>query len=257
MRQSIRRFVAGRGLGLLPLVALLVLIAVPAAVSQAWQGPGHPVDPMEREVFDLVNKERTSRGLKPYILNYSLVQAAWNHSTHMADTNCFDHTKCGDGDPGTRIKATGYKSTTWGENIALGQPDPAAVMDAWMHSSGHRANILGKFTDIGVALVDSSHGKYWTQVFASPAQGYATITPPAGGGSGGGATPAPGVCNLAGDVNGDKKVTQDDVAEVAAHAGARKGEARFAARHDLNDDGVINVLDTYKVLLAVGQACPS
>jgi hypothetical protein len=168
------------------------------------------------------------------------------------------HEGCGDGTPWDRIKATGYKYTTAGENVASGQQTSSEVMDAWMHSAGHKANILNKgYTDIGVAFAPAGlYGTSWTQVFGAPQSGYATITPPAGGGGGGnGSGPTPVPCALKSDVNGDGKVTNDDVQAVAMHAGARTGDPRYEARYDVTDDGVINVYDTFKVVLAVGQSC--
>lgn len=253
MRESMRRLRTGNGLLLLPGVVLLMLFLLPATVSLAWPGPGHVLDPIEQEVVDLVNKERKAAGLKPYTVNYSLQEAAWRHTEHMAKNKVMCHQGCGDGDPAQRIKATGYKAATWGENVASGQRTSAEVMDDWMHSTGHRANIMNKnFTDIGVAFANGgAYGTSWTQVFGIPAGGYATVTPPAGGGS-----PAPGLCSTA-DVNGDKKVTQDDVREVASRMGARTGDTRFSARSDVVADGLINVQDTFKVLVNVGLTCPN
>lgn len=255
MLTRIRRATAGRALILLPAAALLLLMLVPATISQAWQGPGHPLDPIEQEVVDLVNKERTSRGLQPYIVNFSLQEAAWVHTEHMAKNKVMCHSGCGDGDPQQRIKATGYKYATWGENVASGQRSATAVMNSWMNSSGHRANILSsRFTDIGVAFAPAGlYGTSWTQVFGVPANGYATVTPPAGGGGGG---EEPGPCALAADVNGDLVVDNSDVRDVALRAGAAAGDDRYDARYDVTEDGVINVMDTFKVLLSVGQSCP-
>jgi hypothetical protein len=242
----------GNGLLLLPGLLLLMLFLVPATVSLAWPGPGHVLDPIEREVVELVNKERKAAGLKPYIVNYSLQEAAWRHTEHMAKNKVMCHQGCGDGDPAQRIKATGYKAATWGENVASGQRTAAEVMDDWMHSSGHRANIMKKdFTDIGVAYASGgAYGTSWTQVFGVPAGGYATVTPPAGG------APGPALCSVA-DVNGDKKVTQEDVREVASRMGARTGDSRFSAKSDVVADGLINVQDTFKVLINVGLTCPN
>ncbi len=256
MLTQLRRAASGRALILLPAVALLLLMLVPATISQAWQGPGHQLDPIEQEVVDLVNQERVSRGLQPYIVNFSLQEAAWRHTEHMAANKVMCHSGCGDGDPAQRIRATGYKAATWGENVASGQRSSTAVMNAWMNSSGHRANILSKrFTDIGVAFAPAGlYGTSWTQVFGVPASGYATVTPPAGGGGGGGEEPAP--CTLAADVNGDLVVDSSDVREVALRAGAGVGDERYDARYDVTEDGMINVMDTFKVLLSVGQSCP-
>jgi uncharacterized protein YkwD len=251
---NVRRAAAGRGLVLVPAAALLMLFVLPAAISQAWPGPGHPLDAIEQQVVDLVNKERESRNLKPYIVNFSLQEAAWKHTEHMAKNKVMCHQGCGDGDPAQRIKATGYQAATWGENVASGYQTAAEVMNGWMNSTGHRANILNKdFTDIGVAYADGGkYGTSWTQVFGIPRSGYATITPPAGGGGG---VPTPGVCRLPGDVNGDKRVTTEDVNLVAGRLGARTGDARYAVDFDVRRDGVINVVDTFAVMMTLGQAC--
>ena len=66
----------------------------------------------------------------------------------------------------------------------------------------------------------------------------------------------PALCSAA-DVNGDKKVTQEDVREVASRMGARTGDSRFSAKSDVVADGVINVQDTFKVLVNVGLTCPN
>ena len=72
--------------------------------------------------------------------------------------------------PGQRIVAAGYSSSTWGENVAFGQPTVAAVTDAWMNSPGHRAIILSpNFTELGAAAVAGVNGAvYWTMDFAAP-----------------------------------------------------------------------------------------
>ena len=66
-----------------------------------------------------------------------------------------------------RLQAAGYNATSWGENIAAGQPDPQAVMTAWMNSPDSRAKILlPGFTEIGIGMYQdatSQYGIYWTQ----------------------------------------------------------------------------------------------
>ncbi|GAA3062389.1 hypothetical protein GCM10020000_52100 [Streptomyces olivoverticillatus] len=70
--------------------------------------------------------------------------------------------------PGERITAAGYQWSTYGENIAYGQPDPTSVMDSWMHSDGHRKNILNcSFKEIGVGINNAPGGPRWTQVFGA------------------------------------------------------------------------------------------
>jgi uncharacterized protein YkwD len=87
----------------------------------------------------------------------------------MAVNGYFDHTSPDGRSPFDRMRAAGYAGNLMGENIAAGQPTPAAVMDAWMHSPGHRANILNcQFTEIGVGVssrAGSPYRIYWTQDF--------------------------------------------------------------------------------------------
>jgi hypothetical protein len=127
----------------------------------------------ESEVIELVNVERETRNLHPLSYNLELTVAARRHSQDMGDRNYFDHsTKDGtqDGTPFyERITDAGYDYRSCGENIAAGYATPAAVVEAWMNSDGHRANILDPdYCDIGVgyAAVDGSqHYHYWTQDF--------------------------------------------------------------------------------------------
>ena len=82
----------------------------------------------------------------------------------MHDNGYFSHTSPVYGSPFDMIKDFGISYRTAGENIARGQRTPQEVMNDWMNSSGHRANILNaSFTQIGVVYV--SDGNYWTQMF--------------------------------------------------------------------------------------------
>ena len=88
----------------------------------------------------------------------------------MVARQYFDHTTPDGVSFSTRISDTGYRWSAAAENIAEGQATPAVVMQAWMTSAGHRANILNcGYRDIGVGLAyDASHTPLWTQDFASP-----------------------------------------------------------------------------------------
>ncbi|MEV7414484.1 sigma-70 family RNA polymerase sigma factor [Streptomyces sp. NPDC089919] len=120
-----------------------------------------------RKVIDLVNAERAKAGCGPLTSNSLLTKAAQGHSDDMAARNFFDHTNPDGKNPGDRITAAGYRWSTYGENIAMGQRTAADVMDAWMNSSGHRANILNcSFKEIGIGI-HSGGGPYWTQVFGA------------------------------------------------------------------------------------------
>jgi hypothetical protein len=240
----------GRGGARLPFImslAAAAIFALPIAITMA-SGPGELILPQEQEVVDLVNKEREAAGRNPLYVNYQLQVAAWLHNEHMVKTGCFSHTACGNGNPGDRIKQSGYQGGTWGENIAKGQRTPAAVMDAWMNSSGHRANILStKYVDIGVAYNPS--GPTWTQVFSVPNAGVPTVTPPAGGGGG---EPAP--CDVA-DFDDDRVVTQKDVNMVTERFMLSSEDAAWDLRFDRVEDGVINVFDIYAVVMDLGKTC--
>ncbi|MGW2747795.1 sigma-70 family RNA polymerase sigma factor [Streptomyces sp. NPDC001450] len=120
------------------------------------------------QVVALVNKERAAAGCGPLTENAQLEKAAQAHSDDMAARNFFDHTNPDGADPGQRITAAGYRWSTYGENIAKGQQTPQAVMDSWMNSPGHRANILNcSFKDIGVGVHKGSGGPWWTQDFGA------------------------------------------------------------------------------------------
>lgn len=118
----------------------------------------------ESEVIRLVNELRVQNGLKPLTANWELSRVARYKSQDMADNHYFSHTSPTYGTPFQMIKAFGLSYRTAGENIAYGQRTPQAVVNAWMNSSGHRANILNaSYTQIGVGYVADGH--YWTQMF--------------------------------------------------------------------------------------------
>ena len=112
----------------------------------------------------LVNQVRAENGLKALSPNWELSRVARYKSEDMARNGYFSHTSPTYGTPFQMIRAFGLSFRSAGENIAYGQRTPAAVVDAWMNSSGHRANILSaSYTQIGVGYC--SDGRYWTQMF--------------------------------------------------------------------------------------------
>ena len=118
----------------------------------------------EKEVVRLVNEARAKQGLQPLTYNWELSRVARYKSRDMKDHRYFSHTSPVYGTPFEMMKNFGITYRTAGENIARGQKTPKAVVDAWMNSSGHRANILNpSFTQIGVGYV--ADGNYWTQMF--------------------------------------------------------------------------------------------
>ncbi|MCH5185882.1 MAG: hypothetical protein J1F64_07135 [Oscillospiraceae bacterium] len=126
---------------------------------------------MEHRVLDLVNAERAAYGLNALVWNESLADVARAHSYDMAVRGFFDHTNPDGLSPFDRIKQYGITYSVAAENIAEGQSTPEDVMNAWMNSPGHRANILNaSLTELGVGLYisDYGYGYYWTQNFRTP-----------------------------------------------------------------------------------------
>lgn len=126
--------------------------------------PQHSDNPSEfvQQVLDLVNQERTNAGLNHLSLNSSLSDMAMAKAKDMYNNNYFDHQSPTYGSPFDMMKAFGITYSTAGENIAKGQTSPEEVMNQWMNSPGHRANILNSsFTQIGIAYYNSE----WVQEF--------------------------------------------------------------------------------------------
>ena len=120
----------------------------------------------EQEVIRLVNEIRVQNGLKELTYNWELSRVARYKSQDMKDNNYFAHNSPIYGTPFQMIKNFGISYRSAGENIAKGYATPQAVVNGWMNSSGHRANILNaNYTQIGVGYVAS--GNYWTQMFIS------------------------------------------------------------------------------------------
>lgn len=118
----------------------------------------------ESEVVRLVNQIRQENGLQPLTANWELSRVARYKSQDMKDKGYFSHTSPTYGSPFQMIKAFGLSFRTAGENIAKGYATPQAVVNGWMNSSGHRANILNaSYKQIGVGYV--AGGNYWTQMF--------------------------------------------------------------------------------------------
>ncbi|MFJ7967639.1 sigma-70 family RNA polymerase sigma factor [Streptomyces sp. NPDC096324] len=135
-----------------------------SGVAQAQSAPTTTV----AQVVALVNKERATAGCGPLTEDPQLEDAAQAHSDDMAARDFFEHTNPDGADPGKRITAAGYQWSTYGENIAMGQQTPESVMESWMNSPGHRANILNcSFKNIGVGVHKGSGGPWWTQDFGA------------------------------------------------------------------------------------------
>lgn len=117
------------------------------------------------EVLQFVNQERAQVGCSAVAANSSLTDLAQDFSEDMAARGFFDHTDPSGASPWDRAAKAGI-TDLGGENIARGQADAAAVMDAWMNSPGHKANILNcDFKTLGVGVHFGAGGPWWTQDF--------------------------------------------------------------------------------------------
>ncbi len=143
------------------------------AEAEAWRD----------EVLRLVNEHRAQAGLTPLRLNATLEQQAADYACELIEYDYFDHVNPVTGSTLVdRAQAVGYDYLVIGENLAAGQRGPQEVVDAWMNSEGHRANILDpRYSEIGIAVrVGGSYGIYWVQVFGRPAPsnaGFGVRTP--------------------------------------------------------------------------------
>ena len=118
-----------------------------------------------RQVVDLVNRERAKAGLSPVTADTSIQAAAQVRAKEIEKS--FSHTRPDGSSFSTALTQQGVTYRGSGENIAWGQKTPEQVMNGWMNSEGHRANILNKnFTKIGVGYHQNASGtNYWTQLF--------------------------------------------------------------------------------------------
>jgi uncharacterized protein YkwD len=141
------------------ILAAVAALAAPSSATACAHANDNPNDitaqQAKQATLCLLNKERTSRGIRKLHDNRRLDLASRRHANDMSRRNYFDH-----GDFVGRIKAARYlkgaRGYTLGENIAWGSFDyatPANIVDGWMHSPGHRANILnGGFHEIGLGI---------------------------------------------------------------------------------------------------------
>ncbi|MEU5583554.1 CAP domain-containing protein [Streptomyces chrestomyceticus] len=139
--------------------------APPKSTPTASAAPGTPPSTAESQVVGLVNQERAKAGCSPVTADRELGDLARKFSEDMARRGFFDHTDPDGRSPWDRAKQAGIEDLG-GENIARGQADAHAVMNTWMHSSGHRANILNcEYKTLGVGAHFGRGGPWWTQDF--------------------------------------------------------------------------------------------
>lgn len=159
----------------LPITVFLLNVLVLISPLTVNAGPSA----LEQEVIDLVNVERSKVGKPALVYEERLAIAARCFAIDMAENNYFpqDHKGLDGSSPDQRIERAGYVWSAWGENIAAGPTTAQDVVNAWMNSAPHRANILGSndvsklYTEIGIGHGyndQSDNGHYWVQDFGTP-----------------------------------------------------------------------------------------
>ena len=120
----------------------------------------------EQEVFDLINAKRVANGLSALKIDDELQNVARIKAQDMVNNNYFSHTSPTYGSPFDMMKSFGISYKTAGENIA-GNSNNSSAVNAWMNSSGHKANILNSsFNYTGIGVVSSpKYGKIYVQMF--------------------------------------------------------------------------------------------
>ncbi len=126
-------------------------------------------DPLVVAIVAAHNKLRAVEKLPPVTFAPLLAKAALVQASDMAEHDEMKHEGADGSTPSDRIKRAGYRFLTSGENVAVFYPDVSQVMQAWFDSPPHKKNILGNFTELGVAKVESKDGKpYWCVDFGKP-----------------------------------------------------------------------------------------
>ncbi|MFD0339380.1 CAP domain-containing protein [Streptomyces sp. NPDC127117] len=140
--------------------------AAPRTSAPATRSASAPADSSVRSaVLALVNQERAKVGCSPLTASSSLASLAQDFSADMAARGFFDHTDPDGRSPWDRAAKAGVQGLA-AENIARGQASAQAVMDSWMNSDGHRANILNcDYKTLGIGVHYGSGGPWWTQDF--------------------------------------------------------------------------------------------
>lgn len=145
-------------------IAVPAVFLVAAAANARAQTP--PRNDSERELFELLNHERAAKDLPELKWDDALFKAARKHALLMLDLNILEHQLPGEPGLEERIAAAGARFTYIAENIAVGK-DSATIQSGWMHSPGHRANILSpRVTAVGIAVVNGTAGLFAVEDFS-------------------------------------------------------------------------------------------
>ena len=158
-------------------ITIVLFLSILFCTTQVWFSPkvqaSQEYGITTNNLFRLVNKERTNKGIPPLKINSKIMNSAKNKGEDMAEKSYFAHTSP-DGKSGlSGIDDQGYKYKTAGENIAVLYSSAEDAVSGWMNSQGHRQNILNpKYTETGIAAVLGTYQDvdtyYLVQQFAQP-----------------------------------------------------------------------------------------
>jgi len=157
----------------LTILVCIVGVCCPSVPSAAQSRRGSAGSSrVAADVVKLTNIERDHYRRAALRANPRLMRAAQLQAEQMAQASHMAHVLPEARYPRTedRIAAANYRWRTLGENVAFGQANAAKVLDSWMHSTGHRTNILNStFTEMGAGYaIDRSGRPYYVQVFGRP-----------------------------------------------------------------------------------------
>lgn len=178
MNRSTRRLRAGLGSGVLAMLATALLGTGAAAADTLVARESNAT--LRARVVELVNRARSKprrcgserfAAAPPLYVSNKLTEAAAAHARDMARRKYFEHRGRDGSEPRDRVRRTGYQWRLVGENIAYGPESAEEVVDGWLDSPGHCANIMDpRFEDIGVGVASGrKRGQiYWVQEFGAP-----------------------------------------------------------------------------------------
>ena len=161
-----------RRLSVAAAICAAFICSTPAPSAARPEAPAPAASRVTADVVSLTNVERTRQHRAILRANPRLMRAAQIQAEQMARAHHLAHVlpKAPYPSARDRLAAADYRWQTYGENVALGQSDAADVVRSWMHSRGHRTNILNAgFSEIGAGYATDKAGRpYYVQLFARP-----------------------------------------------------------------------------------------
>jgi hypothetical protein len=147
------------------MIPIALLLFAPFAWAAPRSVPTGPPTVAEQYLFQAANAERIQRGMKPLRWDADLFHAADGHAREMASRASISHQYPGEADLSTRGREAGAKFNVISENVAEA-PDAVLIHDAWMHSAGHRANLLDPRVDsVGIGVISRNGELYAVEDF--------------------------------------------------------------------------------------------